>query len=238
MFLLLSMWSFITTRRWALLEKRPQAARRDCCKLQESLEIPHQSAENEPISGQQCSTFKNRISVIGSWTDANGKTGRGGAVLLALSTTSDNGELKMRNLTSKFAGLKSDIKVKCVSVCCCISYLSIINHLDFDLKQLLQTKRPSGERTILTWTLLTTLLSPWRLQSVTVTSTRTRVTSTWPCSWLRETSAEEFVTTVSTTRPDTTVSSVNRFTTSIQRETSETPTSARVSPDRLIRASL
>lgn len=67
-------------------------------------------------------------------------------------------------------------------------------------------------------------------QSVTATSTRTRVTSTWPCSWRLETSAAEFVTNVSTTRSDTTASSVNRFTSSIQSETSETPTSAKVSP--------
>lgn len=73
------------------------------------------------------------------------------------------------------------------------------------------------------------LLLLWCPQSVTVTSTRTRVTLTGQSLRLRETWAEEFVTTVSTTQLETTVSSANRFTTSIQRVTSETPTSASVS---------
>jgi len=66
-------------------------------------------------------------------------------------------------------------------------------------------------------------------QSVTVTSTRTCVTSTWPCSWHLETIREEFVMTVSTTQRDTTVSSVNHFSTNIQRKASETPTFVSVS---------
>lgn len=67
-------------------------------------------------------------------------------------------------------------------------------------------------------------------QGATATSTRTRATSTWPCTWPRETSAEGFATAASTTRSETSANSADRFTSSIRRGTSETPTSARVSP--------
>lgn len=56
-------------------------------------------------------------------------------------------------------------------------------------------------------------------QSATATSTRTRVTSTWPCSWRQETPAAASVTTVTTTQPVTSVTSVNPSTTRTQRRT-------------------
>lgn len=72
-----------------------------------------------------------------------------------------------------------------------------------------------------------------RLQGVTATSTRARATLTWPCTWPRGTSAEASAKAVSTTRLETTANSAERFTSSIRRGTSETQTSARVSPHKV-----
>lgn len=71
---------------------------------------------------------------------------------------------------------------------------------------------------------------PVLFQSATATTTRTRVTLTWPCTWHQGTSAVGSAKSVFTTPLDTTASSASRFTTSTQRGTSETPISATVSP--------
>lgn len=59
-------------------------------------------------------------------------------------------------------------------------------------------------------------------QNATVTVTPTSVILTWRCIWLRGTSVEVCVTTVSTTPWAATVRPVNLFTIRIQLETSET----------------
>lgn len=59
-------------------------------------------------------------------------------------------------------------------------------------------------------------------QNATVTVTQISVILTWRCIWLRGTSVEECVTTVSTTPWAATVRPVNLFTIRIHLETSET----------------